>query len=705
MIFFQKLFNNSPLLYGIFPLLAGIILADKVGHSAILLLVSGVAFLICLVLSFVLYRQTKRLGSSAVVCLCLLFFWLGVGSYALHHDESKVVWPVSKKMWQGIIVDAADKGKTIRCSVQLLSESNGENGRICHQLVNAIFLKDSSKVVSMHAGAGVLFYGRIVTPHNEGNPFEFDEAEWLMHHGITGDIFVARDWKKLSENSTRELFRELSLYNRIRLESLRLRERLTERYEAFPLQDKDRGVLAALTLGDKYQLSHEVRDVYSHVGVSHVLALSGLHLGILMFFLLLLLKPFCRFRYGRIVSKVISLTLIWSFVFLTGMGISLLRAAVMYSLFCLLMLRRQGGNGLNNLSVAAFVLLCVSPDALFDIGFQLSFLSVFSILAFSPFYGQIRPQKWGWGFLTDFIFVAVAAQVATAPLVAYYFNGFPIYFLFGNFVVIPCAYLLLGGTLLFFLFWFCGPLETLLMHMLSMTVEMMNKSLSFIASLPHAVVTFYPTPTEVGLCYLILIFLIIYVSRRRLRDLTCLGILCVAEICVNVYEERADRVPAEIVFYNCRRNPCVHFFEDASHSWLWSRYPQNALSDLRTVSQRFWSREQISLPQVFNGNVSFHQLKSYDNVIHFYKYTLVMLQDGRWRHRISKSVLGVDYCYICRGFRGHLSQLARVFHPRQVILDASLSEKQRRDLMIECRQLKWSGYDMDTSGAFIKKCL
>ena len=92
------------------------------------------------------------------------------------------------------------------------------------------------------------------------------------------------------------------------------------------------------------------------------------------------------------------------------------------------------------------------------------------------------------------------------------------------------------------------------MHMLSMTVEMMNKSLSFIASLPHAVVTFYPTPTEVGLCYLILIFLIIYVSRRRLRDLTCLGILCVAEICVNVYEERADRVPAEIVFYNCRRN-------------------------------------------------------------------------------------------------------------------------------------------------------
>ena len=703
MRFFQKIFNRSPLLYGVLPLLVGILLADVLGHARMVLAASIITFLISFLFLVVSFRH-RHLPSITIWCLLMLFFCLGSGGYALHHFQSNTLWPPTRGLWQAIVIDAADRGKTERCTLQLISEGNGKDWRSCRNLVNAAFLKDSNNIVRLHPADAVLFYGRIESPRNEGNPCEFNEAGWLKRRGITGHIFVGRDWRKLSLRSAKKLLKELPLLDQVRIRSLALREQLVAKYDAFPLRAEDREVLAALTLGDKYKLSHEVRETYSHVGVSHVLALSGLHLGILMFFLLLMLKPLCRYHYGRIISMVLALTLIWSFVFLTGMGLSLLRAAVMYSLFCLLMLQRQGGNGLNNLAVAAFLLLCVQPDAFFDIGFQLSFLSVFSILIFSPYYNEFRPRNRIVGFLTDFVFVAVAAQLATAPLVAYYFNSFPVYFLLGNIVVIPCAYVLLGGTLIFFVFSFCEPFELLLAKILSFTVKMMNESLSFMASLPHAVISVYPSGVEVAIAYLLLISLILYVSSRRVYYLEAFGILCVTGICVEIYRERPSRVSSEIVFYNDWRNPSVHFIESASQSWLWCRYPKSAAHDLTYISQRFWCQKHMVQPVFFNGNATWHLLKSRDNVICFHHYTVVMLQDGRWRNRISKNVLPVDFCYICRGYYGSLLHLSRLFLPHMVVLDVSLSDSQRQKLFSECHQLKWTYYDMASSGAYIKKC-
>lgn len=701
MTFFQKIFNRSPLLYGVLPLIIGILLADAVGHPCVVIIASILIFLISFL---VVQLHHRHFPSVTIWCIFLLFSCLGAGGYALHHFQSNTPWPLTKRMWRAIIIDASDRGKIERCTLQLVSEGNDTNWRGCRNFVNAVFLKDSNKVVDLRSSDAVLFYGRINNLRNEGNPCEFDEAGWLKRRGITGDIFVARDWRKLSQVSAKKLLKELPLWDRIRIGSLRLREQMTAHYDAFPLRVQDRGVLAALTLGDKYRLSHEVRDVYSHVGVSHILALSGLHLGILMFFLLLVLKPLCRYHYGRIVSMLLALTLIWFFAFLTGMGLSLLRAAVMYSLFCLLMLRRQGGNGLNNLAVAAFVLLCVEPDALFDIGFQLSFLSVFSILIFSPYYNRFRPQPRLLGLLADFVFVAVAAQLVTSPLVAYYFNTFPVYFLLGNVVVIPCAYVLLGGTLAFFLFSFCAPIQLLLVRIISFTVTMMNESLSFIASLPHSVISIYPSSMEVVIAYMLLLSLILYVSCRQACYLAAFAILCMMGICVEVYRERPGRVPSQIVFYNVWHNPTVHFIESASQSWLWCRYPETATHDLTYISRRFWRQKHMAQPMVFNGNASWSLLKCRDNVIRFCGYTLVMLQDGRWRNRITKNSLAVDFCYICRGYYGSLLQLRNLFHPHMVVLDISLSNVQRQKFLFECHQLRWPCYDIASSGAYIKKC-
>jgi competence protein ComEC len=195
-----------------------------------------------------------------------------------------------------------------------------------------------------------------------------------------------------------------------------------------------------MTLGDKSAMTRELRDVYAVSGASHVLALSGLHLGII-YMLLSLLIVGRRLRY--VILPVVVLA-IWAFVLLTGLPVSVVRAAVMISLYALLSLIHRGHFSLNALSLAALLILTVSPDSLWDVGFQLSFAAMVAILTVQPLLARPvsetylfdRPVlRWLWGIVT----VSVAAQIGTAPLIAYYFGRLPLYFLLTNLLVIPAA--------------------------------------------------------------------------------------------------------------------------------------------------------------------------------------------------------------------------------------------------------------------------
>ena len=669
--------------------------ADRGGHFSSLL--AGTVVGLVLTLSLAVFLFSRRAAYRYLKYVPgLLFFFLGVAVYSLHHLEDNMSWPKSKSMWTAVVLDAADKGSVTRCTLQLASD--GEVARSHRECVIAYFLKDSC-AVALRPAEGVLFYGRVENPRNAGNPCEFDYAGWLKRQDISGSVFVARDWRRLSNKSSQILTDRLPPLTRWRIHCLQIRETLVAHYADFPLDDRERQVLAALTLGEKSQLSHEVRTLYAHAGVSHVLALSGLHLGILVFFLLFLLRPLQRGKGGKIVVSALLLCLIWGFAFLTGMSISLLRASVMYSLFCLLLLHPKVGTGLNNLVLAAFLLLCFQPDALFDVGFQLSFLSVFSILCFTPYYnGRLRPRRKVWNMMTDFIFVAFVAQLATAPLVAYYFNVFPLYFLLGNLVAIPCAYILLILSLLFFLLSFLSPLHLLLARVISFTVQAMDNGLSLVSNIPHAVLALYPTKTETFLLYLLILFFLLYVSYRRVAFLALLSTCCFSLLCVFLYRYRPGRVPSEIVFYNCRGNSAIHFIETASRSWLWCRKPESA-DELNFIAGRFWKQKNISPPRVFGGNFSCPELKCHDGVLRFQHYALVILQDSRWKLRRASKVVDIDGCYVCKGFRGSLHHISRFFRPSLVVLDASLSEAQRRNLSVECCFLGWRCYDISDRGA------
>ena len=263
---------------------------------------------------------------------------------------------------------------------------------------------------------------------------------------------------------------------------LNQRSRLLQRLESAGLTTDGYAVVAAMALGDKSALTHDLKDTYSRTGASHVLALSGLHLGIIYTLLSMLVVG----RRWQTVTQVIMIISIWAFVFLVGMPTSVVRAAVMLTVYALLALGHRRRMSVNTLAFTAIAMLLVSPRALFDVGFQMSFMAVFCILLFVPLF--LRPVSARYlmthrlaRWLLSMVAVSVAAQIGVAPLIAYYFGRFSCYFLLTNFIVIPAATAILYLTLATLLL---PPLGIVL----SWVVTGLNATLLYIAAMPGATI-------------------------------------------------------------------------------------------------------------------------------------------------------------------------------------------------------------------------
>lgn len=286
------------------------------------------------------------------------------------------------------------------------------------------------------------------------------------------------------------------------------RARLLDRLSENGVDGDAYAVVAAMALGDKAQLTKELKNTYAVTGAAHILALSGLHLSIIYTLLSLLLYR----RRWQVVSQVLIISCIWLFVFLVGMSASVVRSAVMLTVYALLSLGDRNRMSVNTLAFTAIVMLMVHPLSLFDIGFQLSFLAVLSILVWYPVFESLFPQsflkshrvvRWLWSLLG----VSCAAQLGTAPLVAYYFGRFSSLFLMTNFVVIPFAPLILYLVL-------AVLLVPSLAYLLIYIVSALNTVLAFVASISWvSIEELHPSILQIIMVYVIIAAAYLLIDR------------------------------------------------------------------------------------------------------------------------------------------------------------------------------------------------
>lgn len=316
---------------------------------------------------------------------------------------------------------------------------------------------------------------------------------------VLGSLLIQRQQPEGVAN-TKISQQQMSRIDRSKIFFLRQRTKLLERLKEEGVEGDAYAVVAAMALGDKSALTKELRNVYSVTGASHVLALSGLHLGIIYTLISFLIVG----RRWQTVSQLFCILSIWAFVFLVGMSVSVVRSAIMLTVYALLSLGHRDKMSVNTLAFAAMVMLLVNPRSLFDIGFQMSFVAVLSILLWLPvfmgvfserFLMEHRWVKWCWGMVA----VSVAAQTGVAPLIAYYFGRFSSYFLLTNFIVIPAATLILYLSLVVLLI-------PRLAYLLIYIVTQLNAVLAYINTIPGASIDgLHPTLLQVSMVYVIIL--------------------------------------------------------------------------------------------------------------------------------------------------------------------------------------------------------
>ena len=448
-------------------------------------------------LTMMLLLRKKPFTISTVLFLSVFFFgsWL-VSAYENH---TKFFDSQSEIEYQGVVVNKpVQRGKTLR--FDLLVVDKGEPFKVKASVWYDSLSNESNAI---QLGSGLLVCSHIKPIVQFDSLSHFDYVRWAQVNGFRGQTWIAHDkWQHFSVSLS-----SLSILQKTRLVAMKWREKLIN---SFPLEAKNdssqMAIIAAMTLGDKSALGETTKELFSITGSSHVLALSGLHLGILYAFLLLVFPR----RKMLFFSQVVIILSIWAYVLLTGMSTSLIRSATMCTILSVVSLANRSVFSLNSLAFAAIILLVVNPLSLWDIGFQLSFASVLAILLVF---------RWlqNWGFVPHtlaqkafsmFFILPVAAQIGTFPLVLYHFGRFSCFFLLSNLVIIPIAMMVLYGVLLAFV---CSPIHWLhlaIFRWLSQLVEWLQTALSFIASLPYASISgIRLSAFQVLLVYLLIICL------------------------------------------------------------------------------------------------------------------------------------------------------------------------------------------------------
>jgi competence protein ComEC len=312
------------------------------------------------------------------------------------------------------------------------------------------------------------------------NPYQFDYANYLEKQNVYHQIYTRENQIKIIQTH-----KNFDFYIE------KLRNNLSKSFDIHHFEPKTKAIIDALILGQRLELDKETIADYSNAGVIHILAISGLHISIIYFFIVFLLKPLKRVRFGAEIQLLIVLAILWLFAFLTGLPASVTRAVTLFSFISIGNYFNQPKAIYNALAISAFLILLVNPNAIFDVGFQLSYAAVLSIVLFQPFYKKFyfTENKIGIYFI-DTILVSLAAQIGVLPLSLYYFNQLPLLFLLANLIIIPLSSLvLIVGIVILPLNYVFPSIALFLGNILEYSIQFMNNYIHWIAQFKSGIIT------------------------------------------------------------------------------------------------------------------------------------------------------------------------------------------------------------------------
>lgn len=645
-------FTFYPLFRLSVALATGIFLSDVFALDGTYLYALCFVFVLSVLLSSIFYfSKTYRIRFLFGISVSLSFLLLGGILFVISLENIHHEWDSDKAVYVASVCDIPRvKGKTIQATVNVEKVKDVATGswKPVNKQILLYWMPDSMQP-PLQCGDRMCFRAHVGMPMSDADFTGFDYGQYLQRQGISGTAIVYSGyWRKLLQPSTPTF----------KMQALMLREQIVKKFRTWSLEDDVLAIISALTVGDKSKLTREIKATYNAAGVSHILALSGLHIGILSMILSWLFYPLRRVCGGKWIASFLIVGLLWGFAFLSGLSPSVIRAVTMFSAYVVASIFSEDRfSGFSALTLTAFIMLIYQPMYLFDVGFQLSFMAVLGIFLFYPLIDSLFVVRNKIvAYLWSIISLSLAAQLATLPLILYYFGTFPVYFLLSNLVVAPIAVFILSATLLALALGVFPVAANFVVQGLDFAVRTLNEVMEQIQHWSGAQITsVYLSVWQAWLLAVAIVTLWRYVVCRSARR------LIVFLLTVNVL----------IVSFLWKQRELPDTYIYLSRAGVYTKYDRD-INELSSASCIYKVRD----------------------------ICIVLVDNNKWRKQKALSPLHVDYAYICRGFYGSVADLKRLFQIKQVVLDTSLEDSYREKLKRECDIYGLNYIDMSEKGSY-----
>ncbi|WP_235835816.1 ComEC/Rec2 family competence protein [Cognatitamlana onchidii] len=305
------------------------------------------------------------------------------------------------------------------------------------------------------------------------NPHQFDYKNYLKKNYIYQQLFIDAQ-NLLNTNSSKLTLLGVADH---------IRDYVNLKLESYHFSHDELAIINALLLGQRQEISQEVYSNYSNAGAIHILAVSGLHIGIILILLNFVLKPLEYYRRGKLIKMLIIICLLWSFALITGLSASVTRAVTMFSILAIATNLKRPTNIYNTLAISMLIILLCKPLFLFDIGFQLSYAAVFAIVLIDPFlYKLWQPSNKLFNLYWHTLTITISAQLGIIPISLYYFHQFPGLFFISNLIIVPLLGFILGYGILVLILAAINVLPQALANFYGFVIETMNSFVKWIAT-------------------------------------------------------------------------------------------------------------------------------------------------------------------------------------------------------------------------------
>ncbi|MEO7445035.1 MAG: ComEC/Rec2 family competence protein [Ferruginibacter sp.] len=579
------------------------------------------------------------------------------------------------------------KAKSSKNRLEILYLVQGDSIIRVSGSILTYFGKDST-VDLPQAGSIIILPNKLVRIQNGGNPGSFNYVRYAAFRHIYHQAFIRKsEWKLVSREG-------IDAYHSF---IFGMKEKVLKVLNTYIPGKDEKAIAAALIAGYKEDLDKELVQAYSNTGIVHIIAISGLHLGIVYVLLAWLLARVKYFRRQRWVQAVVIILCLWLFALVTGGSPSVLRSAVMFTMVVIGKSFFRSTSVYNALGASAFMLLVYNPYYLWDVGFQLSYVAVLGIVALqNPIFRLwYIPQKYlrkAWELLS----VSIAAQIATLPFVLYYFHQFPVLFFVTNLFAVPLAAVLVYAELALLIFSWLKPVAIFLGFIIGKLIGALNFLVWQINDLPFALLdNIYANFLTSAFLLGSLVFLVLWVRTKARIFLPAfvfsLGIFSVAHLYALFTASKQEA----IIIYNVPNFTAIDILYGRNYFYI-----GDSILSRPGILQNFHLKPSRNNFHASNPLKDTSMVRHVGNLWRYQSKTF-LIAGLMTSYKPVPEPIPVDFLLLTHNTRASLASLLEVVKPGIIIADASNKLWKIDGWKKDCEELALPFHSVPQQGAYV----